>query len=156
MAFTRGGREGESAVGASQQSPEPGAGGGEELAERHRADSEDVGGAEDPLPRPPLQEFQHPDDHRQRDAGRPEESKSTLTRVSLRCSAILWLPKLIAAVQGNVAMLFNLSSDKIKEKVPLSLMTGLDCWTSCFPPGGGPVRRGRRRRSQPDVSNQRL
>lgn len=79
MPFTRGGREGESAGGASQQSPEPGAGGGEEHAERHRADSEDGRGAEDPLPRPPLQKFQHPDDHRQRDAGRPEKRKSTLT-----------------------------------------------------------------------------
>lgn len=43
----------------------------------------------------------------------------------LQCSAILWLPELIAAVQVNVAMLFNLIRDKIKEKVPLSLMTGL-------------------------------
>lgn len=71
-------RQGESAAGAGEQGAEPGAGGGEEHAGRHGADAEDDGAAERRLPRAPLQELQHPDGHRQRNAGRPEESKSTL------------------------------------------------------------------------------
>lgn len=88
--FPRRRRKGESAAGAGQQSPEPGAGGGEKLAGRHGADPEDDGEAERPLPRPPLQELQHPDGHRQRDAGRPEKSESTLTVWSLSQRPAVW------------------------------------------------------------------
>lgn len=68
LAFSRWRCKGESAVGASQQSLEQGAGGGEKHPQPNWADSEDRGGAEHHLPRPYLQNFKHLDGHRQSDA----------------------------------------------------------------------------------------